>query len=585
MKRIIYLHGFGSSGSADAADYLRTKLPDTEVISPDIPLDPQMALRELNKLCHVVNPDVIVGTSMGAMYAQQMHGYRKVLVNPTFHVSEIMQRNKGINRFSSTREDGETEFTITGRLCDDYKIMEMYQFIGITTFDKAHTYAFFRTEDMLANDYDEYLKYYGNATKYPGGHSLQQECIKAYILPNIKQLLEEKEDTENINSKKTYELLSIISEGGKKGHQAYKDLWFSCYRDYCDIAHQFSELYAPMTTMRKGFKKAVYSFVCDFEEIPYMSFSKHSYEEIERLFEEDKARKVYNKFVAKGRKMDPIHAMKLLTRMYMDNCGISLGDRTLAYNAGSGWLERYVEENPEQTEWDKYTCFVDVMPAICAEYDKELYDQYDIAPLSIEEERVYATYCAKSIDEDTAAALCWGIEHVLQSITPSNFFQLCKVLIGNDKYLDMTERAIFYNLEDAEEAMEKWTEQNREHLLCYIIREVPREKAFRDELSPSFCCCPDEPYIEESDYKEYVYLPSGLKRKFHFKVGDMVEYIYHDVDVTAMKWGCIAKLPSRKDNSILILDSKRSVEGLSKKAIIECCVKVPARYVFQLKKL
>ena len=585
MKKILYLHGFGSSGSTKTADYLRTILPNTEVISPDIPIDPQIALRELNKLCHVVNPDVIVGTSMGAMYAQQMHGYHKVLVNPTFHVSEIMQQNKGINRFSSTREDGETEFTITGRLCDDYKIMEMYQFIGITTFDKAHTYAFFGMEDMLANDYDEYLKYYGNATKYPGGHSLQQECIKAYILPNIKQLLEEKEDTENINSKKTYELLSIISEGGKKGHQAYKDLWFSCYRDYYDIAHQFPELYAPMTTMRKGFKKAVYSFVCDFEEIPYISFSKHSYEEIEKLFEEESARKVYNKFVAKGRKMDPIHAMKLLTRMYIDNCGISLGERTLAYDAGSGWLKKYIDDNPEQTEWNDFTCFSEVMAAICVEYNAEEYDQYDIAPLTIEEERKDASSSAKTLDEDTAAALCWGIEYLGRSMHNDNHYLLKKVLIENDKHLDMTEQAIFYNLKDAEEEMQQWTEQNREHLLCYIIREIPWKKAFRDEPAYTFWGRPDEPYLEENDYKEYVYLPSGLKRKFHFKVGDMVEYIYHDVDVTAMKWGCIAKLPSKKDNSILILDSKRSVEGLSQKAYIDCCVKVPARYVFQLKKL
>jgi hypothetical protein len=585
MKKILYLHGFGSSGSTKTADYLRTILPNTEVISPDIPIDPQIALRELNKLCHVVNPDVIVGTSMGAMYAQQMHGYHKVLVNPTFHVSEIMQQNKGINRFSSTREDGETEFTITGRLCDDYKIMEMYQFIGITTFDKAHTYAFFGMEDMLANDYDEYLKYYGNAIKYPGGHSLQQEYIKAYILPNIKQLLEEKEDTENINSKKTYELLSIISEGGKKGHQAYKDLWFSCYRDYYDIAHQFPELYAPMTTMRKGFKKAVYSFVCDFEEIPYISFSKHSYEEIEKLFEEESARKVYNKFVAKGRKMDPIHAMKLLTRMYIDNCGISLGERTLAYDAGSGWLKKYIDDNPEQTEWNDFTCFSEVMAAICVEYNAEEYDQYDIAPLTIEEERKDASSSAKTLDEDTAAALCWGIEYLGRSMHNDNHYLLKKVLIENDKHLDMTEQAIFYNLKDAEEEMQQWTEQNREHLLCYIIREIPWKKAFRDEPAYTFCCRPDEPYLEENDYKEYVYLPSGLKRKFHFKVGDMVEYIYHDVDVTAMKWGCIAKLPSKKDNSILILDSKRSVEGLSQKAYIDCCVKVPARYVFQLKKL
>ena len=267
----------------------------------------------------------------------------------------------------------------------------------------------------------------------------------------------------------------------------------------------------------------------------------------------------------------------------MDNCGISLGDRTLAYDAGSGWLKKYIEDNPEQSEWDDTTCFVDVMPAICAEYDKEVYDHYDIAPMTIEEEREYAPSCAKSLDEDTAAALCWGLEYVYDNMQRGGFFLLSKMIIEDGKYLDMTERAIFYNLEDAEDEMQKWTEQNRERLLCYIIREIPREKAFRDEPASALCGWPNEPYIEDNDDKEYIYMPSGLQRKHHFEVGDLVEYIYHDTDVTTLKWGCIAKLPSKKDKSILIINGRKKWEGLSKKTYIDNCVKVPLRYVFPLK--
>ncbi len=61
-KKVIFLHGFGSSGANGTADYLRTKLKDSEVISPDIPLEPEKALRMLNKLCYDEQPDVIIGT-------------------------------------------------------------------------------------------------------------------------------------------------------------------------------------------------------------------------------------------------------------------------------------------------------------------------------------------------------------------------------------------------------------------------------------------------------------------------------------------------------------------------------------------
>jgi hypothetical protein len=78
-------------------------------------------------------------------------------------------------------------------------------------------------------------------------------------------------------------------------------------------------------------------------------------------------------------------------------------------------------------------------------------------------------------------------------------------------------------------------------------------------------------------------MPSGYKRKHHFEVGDLVEYIYHDEDMTTLKWGCIAKLPNKKDTGVLILDGKTTWERLSKKAFVANSVKVPLRYVFPLK--
>jgi len=191
MQKIVYLHGLGSSGATQTADYLRNKLPEVKVISPDIPLHPGEALKMLHQLCDNVRPDIIVGTSMGAMYAQQMHDYKKILVNPAFHVSEIMRTNLGTNKWLSHRSNGQTEFVIDSELCDLYQQMETSQFEGITEFDKENTYAFFGTADTLVNGYDEYLQYYGNATKYPGEHRLLQKWVKAYIVPCIKMLLSE----------------------------------------------------------------------------------------------------------------------------------------------------------------------------------------------------------------------------------------------------------------------------------------------------------------------------------------------------------------------------------------------------------
>ena len=37
-------------------------------------------------------------------------------------------------------------------------------------------------------------------------------------------------------------------------------------------------------------------------------------------------------------KMNPIHAMRLLTKLFVDNCGVSLGYRSVAYCAIWDWL-------------------------------------------------------------------------------------------------------------------------------------------------------------------------------------------------------------------------------------------------------
>ena len=46
---IIYLHGFGSSGQSGTVGHLRKKLPQYNVLAPDIPVNPKEALPFLKK--------------------------------------------------------------------------------------------------------------------------------------------------------------------------------------------------------------------------------------------------------------------------------------------------------------------------------------------------------------------------------------------------------------------------------------------------------------------------------------------------------------------------------------------------------
>lgn len=188
--KIIYFHGFASSGATGTAQMLRAMLPEVEVLSPDIPVDPVEALPFLQTLVATEQPDLIIGTSMGGMYAQQMHGYRKICVNPAFNMSKLSKvLRPGVHKFLNGRKDNAKDFRITKEIIQHFFMMEMHQFKGITDFDKENTWGLFGIHDTLVNTYDLFKKYYPNAIRFDGEHSLNEKALRSTVIPLVKQIL------------------------------------------------------------------------------------------------------------------------------------------------------------------------------------------------------------------------------------------------------------------------------------------------------------------------------------------------------------------------------------------------------------
>ena len=104
-------------------------------------------------------------------------------------------------------------------------------------------------------------------------------------------------------------------------------------------------------------------------------------------------------------------ALVLLTKAYIDQCGISLGCRTVIYCAAEAWQERLAWLDLPLSEMARKEPFVNLMPLITSEYDPEIYDKYDITGMS-EEELLRACEMIvrdKEFDEVTNEVLCWGI--------------------------------------------------------------------------------------------------------------------------------------------------------------------------------
>lgn len=187
---IVYLHGFASSGTSNTANLLRELLTNDNIIAPDIPVEPEEALDMLHKLTENLQPEdtIIVGTSMGGMYAQQMCRFRRILVNPAFRVSDFLNENIGkFVSFFSERKDGIKEFMITEELYDSFGRMENRQFDGYNGYNQENmVIALFGIYDNICNSMSEYCKYYDFYHEFEGGHRLNREIIVSDLLPLIE---------------------------------------------------------------------------------------------------------------------------------------------------------------------------------------------------------------------------------------------------------------------------------------------------------------------------------------------------------------------------------------------------------------
>lgn len=200
MKTILYIHGLSSSGASGTARNLQALLPDMRVIAPDLPIDPDEALAMLRNLVATERPDIVIGTSMGGMFAQQLYDCKKIIVNPAFHVSRTMRKQIGICPFLNPRKDGATTYTITSALCDRYEETERRQFDGVTDEAVEKTWALFGAHDTVVNCREEYLQHYRNCTTFDGEHRLRYENIRDVLVPLIISITGNQSESKRVSN-------------------------------------------------------------------------------------------------------------------------------------------------------------------------------------------------------------------------------------------------------------------------------------------------------------------------------------------------------------------------------------------------
>ena len=186
-KTIMYVHGFGSSGRSGTVSRIRQVLPSARVIAPDLPIHPQEALDLLRQTCESVQPDLIIGTSMGGMYAEMLYGYDRILINPAFRIADTMQEHglTGKQQFFSPRQDGVQEFYVDKTLVKEYRAVTEQNFARAGETDEQHrVFGLFGDKDELVHTRDIFP--YQQSIGFHGEHRMNDHSFMHSVVPVIR---------------------------------------------------------------------------------------------------------------------------------------------------------------------------------------------------------------------------------------------------------------------------------------------------------------------------------------------------------------------------------------------------------------
>lgn len=198
-KKILYVHGFSSSGQSGTVVKIREMLPGATVVAPDLPLHPAEAMDLLHHTCETENPDLIIGTSMGGMYAEMLYGYDRILVNPAFQMGDTMLKHGmlGKNTFLNPRQDGVQEFIVTKALVEEYKEITAKCFAGVTEEEsRDRAFGLFGDEDPVVHTRDLFSQHYRNAISFHGEHRMNDKILLHSVLPVVQWIDDRQEHRE-----------------------------------------------------------------------------------------------------------------------------------------------------------------------------------------------------------------------------------------------------------------------------------------------------------------------------------------------------------------------------------------------------
>ena len=258
-KKIMYVHGFLSSGQSGTVKMLQELMPGATVVADDIPVHPEEAIDMLRKMQEEEKPDLIIGTSMGGMYTEMLRGTDRILVNPAFEMGNTMSSMTGKQTFQNPRKDGVQELIVTKGLIKEYRDITELCFQDITPEEQDRVYGLFGDKDPIVHTFDIFHQHYPQAIRFHGEHRLIDKVALHYLAPVIRWIDDRQNDKER----------PIVYIDYSSLHDSYGKAASSMHKAY-EMLLQYYNVYivAPAPTNNHAYLTEVQQWVEEYLSVP-----------------------------------------------------------------------------------------------------------------------------------------------------------------------------------------------------------------------------------------------------------------------------------------------------------------------------
>ena len=205
MKTLLYIHGMGGGADSRIPNTLKGFFDPDElrIVIRTYDFDPEIGREQIRRWVEELNPDLVIGESLGAVQALRIRGVPHLFVSPSLGGAEQLCKWAPVTLFALGRWSLHRRFPVKEGerqpLKFRYKVMRKYkahwEAAKAAIDPDGYYFAFFGQYDHYKRSgvvrVDRWEELFGKDTyaEYPGSHFMEPEYIESMLVPKIREVL------------------------------------------------------------------------------------------------------------------------------------------------------------------------------------------------------------------------------------------------------------------------------------------------------------------------------------------------------------------------------------------------------------